>query len=160
MNWTESPAYRIAEWLKAEFPARHVELDDHVDTESVLFYIDAPLAPVLQIGERVLEQYSVREIVDFLVGEHVLERLRWDPTIRLSLDASGTVPPVESRTIECDGRTYRVQRDTEHNVRIFDANGRLLENTPRTMLVMPDSIHQRNISAWQEDIRQWRGRDQ
>jgi hypothetical protein len=98
--------------------------------------------------------------VDFLVGEHVLERLRWDPTIRLSLDASGTVPPVESRTIECDGRTYRVQRDTEHNVRIFDANGRLLENTPRTMLVMPDSIHQRNISAWQEDIRQWRGRDQ
>jgi hypothetical protein len=163
MTWTESPAYRLAEWIKAEMPANHVELDDHFDTESVVFYIDAPgviPAPVLQIGEDMLADHPVTDLVEALKRERVLERLRRDPTLRLALHSSGEVPTHESRTVPCDGRTYRIERDSEHNVRIYDSNDRLLENLPRTILVMPNSVHGRNVTEWQQDIRQWRGPDQ
>jgi hypothetical protein len=153
----------IEQWLQATLPgtaASHAPLDREV----VLFRAHEPRSGApryeLEISREAFEDHIVETIVADLVQQKVADRLRADPTMRLTYSRDRNVPQLETLWVVCDGPHYRVVRDTKHNVRIYDKSNQLLSNWPAVMTVMPNSIHHRPAGGWCEDIRKWRGADQ
>jgi hypothetical protein len=161
--YDEDSFKNIEEWLATALPgtqASHAQLD----RETVLFRAHEARSGApryeLEISREAFEDQRAETIVADLILQKVADRLRADPTMRLSYTRDRNVPHIETLWVTCDGRQYRVVRDGEHSVRIYDRAGQLLANGPLSMTVIPSSIHRRGVSEWCEDIRKWRGRGQ
>lgn len=152
----------IACWLQEKSGVANVEWDAIFDRDVALFrlYRDEPPSPELEVTAEALEDHPSETILADLDDQQVVQRLVADPTMRLRYYTRREVPPREEMWVRCDGRRYRVLRDSGHNVRIFDNAGRLLDNIPDTLLVMPSSVFRKSNQKWCREIREWRGATQ
>ena len=160
MAYDDDSFKTIEQWLVNSFPGTQASYAV-LDREVVLFRVHEPRpgAPrlELEISREAFEDRKVETIVADLVRQRVTDRLRADPTLRLNYTRDRDIPHVETLWVACDERQYRVVRNGEHNVRIYDKADRLLANWPAVMTVMPNSIHRRVATQWCDDIRKWRG---
>ena len=134
-----------------------------LDREVIVFEARQPEGATIcafEITDEALRDHPAEAIIEDLRRHEVVQRLQRDPTMRLRYSTDRDVPSFESLEVRWDGRRYRVVRDAQHNVRIFDASDRALERTPTMMLVMPSSIFRRSLGEWCGDIAAWRGTGQ
>lgn len=153
----------VAKWLANALPGTEVSYGV-LDRETVLYRVHAPHAGApryeLEISREAFEDHPVETILADLARLKIPDRLCVDPTMRLNYTRDRNVHHLETLWVTCDGRNYRVVRDSEHNVRIYDKAQQLLTNWPTVMTVLPSSIHTRPVSEWCEDVRKWRGANQ
>jgi hypothetical protein len=153
----------IASWLQQQFGGATVNANADGDREVVVFRIGLDGGRGvrrLEISQEALDHTEPEVILADLHAEGVVQRLLADPTMQLHYYGDRRVPHFEELPVICDGRRYRVVRDAQHNVRILDSEDKPLINSPRGMLVMPESIHARSLAEWWREIRGWRGNDQ
>jgi hypothetical protein len=149
----------IGDWLQVLLGAVSVQTNSDPVRDAVLFRIDVGDGNVreLEISEEALNDLATEDIVMDLGRAQVSERLRSDSTMRLTYNQYRDVPHFETLIVRCDGKSYRVVRDSHHAVRIFDEADQLLASTPSPLPVLQMSVFRRTPSRWQEDIRHWRG---
>ena len=87
------------------------------------------------------------------------ERLLAHPTLRLLYTSDRTIPHFETLPIHCDGRGYRVVRDENGDVHIYDDQDRRLANR-HGQRTLRSSVFMRSDQEWCEEVRQGRGPDQ
>lgn len=149
---------KLEEWFARHFKEGRIDSEEIFDRDVQLFRVTAPDGTTyeLEITEEAFEDRRVDEILEDLKEEEVAERLRSDPSMRLCYYRGGKVPATETRWITCDGRSYRIVRDADHNVVVYDSQDQPLGNLPDDILVLPSSIHRRRKEKWRSDIRKWR----
>jgi hypothetical protein len=163
LAYDEAAFKHVEHWLVSALPGT-VPSHRALDRDMVLFRAHEPLPGSpryeLEMSREALEDHKVETIVADLVRQKVADRLRADPTMRLNYNRDRQVPHLETLWVTCDSSHYRVVRDGEHNVRIYDKAGQLLANWPAAMTVIQTSIHRRPINQWCQDIQKWRGPNQ
>ena len=132
----------FSDWLSDRLGG---EIDSSYEgkTESYFFRVHIPGTrpdPVLRVMLCAFEDWSLDEIQADLESQGVIERLQRDPTMWLVYTRERVCPQSEPLFVKCDGRNYQVVRDSDHNVRVYDDSGWLLENSPQVLAVMPDSV--------------------
>jgi hypothetical protein len=152
----------VADWLGKQLGAERTRIVDDFDREVVVVCCHKPGsdAAELELSYEALESFDVSQILHDLEGDGIQERLSRDPSVRLQYGTDRRLHHFETRLIQCDGKSYRVVRDAEHNVFIFDNKGKPLASIPAGPLVMGVSIYQKDVSRWCEDVRKWRGSGQ
>jgi hypothetical protein len=156
---TDQPVVKsVAAWLSEQFPSATIEHQGDFDRETHLFRVVRRQGghPELEISREVLEREEPAQVIEELRREDVASRLDRDPNFRIQFFQDG-LRGLETRIVHCDGRRYRVVRDAQHNVSIYDSEDRRLEKMPQSMLVLPDSVFKRDAAKWCSDIRSWRG---
>lgn len=126
MAYDENGFASVEQWLVNASPG--TELSHAVlDRETVLFRAHEPRVGAacyeLEISREAFEDHTVEIVLADLTRHKVADRLRADPTMRLNYTRDRNVPHLETLWVTCDERQYRVVRDSDHNVRIFDTPG-------------------------------------
>jgi hypothetical protein len=148
----------VAAWLAQRFPGAPIEHNGDFDRETYLFRVSLGPArhPELELSREVTDRQDAPQVLSELEREDVAARMSRDPTLRVQFFDDG-IRGFETRIVQCDGRLYRVVRDKQHNVVIYDAKGRRLERSPQSMHVLQGSIFKRDAAKWCEEILQSRG---
>jgi len=152
----------ISEWFSSQMNLE-VSWFEIPDRQVFVFRAESDSSqgdPELEITRVAFEDVPVDQIISDLEDHEVISVFQRDPTMHLTYKSDRTVPHFERMPLRVDGRMYRVVRDRDHNVKIFDDQDRLLENFPSEMTVLPQSIYRRSRQRWSEEIRNWRGPDQ
>ncbi len=142
---------------KGVFPGGKVEQGWGVDESYLLFRVhraDGKRSEI-QFAETALEDYTSAEILRDLAQAETAAQLTARTSHRFTYGPSRDVTPIERMVVVCDGRSYRVVRNLEGFVTVFDDAAERLTNMPRRA-ALPDSIFHRHESQWREDIRRWR----
>lgn len=154
MNVPAEAVEAVEQWLKEQFPDAQVDSGEIFERDVVLFRASEETDHYeLEITEEAFRDHSTDTILDDLESQDVARRLRQDPTLRLQYRSSRRVPYIETRHVTCDGRRYRIVRDSDHNVQIFDSSDQLLEETPPGLRVMQHSVYRRSSDDWCREIR-------
>ena len=146
----------LAKWLESVFPGGKVQYDWVGDDAYLLYRVhraDGKRSEI-QFSETALEDYTTVEILRDLTAESVGAQLKTRTSHRFTYGPSREVTPVERMIVVCDGRSYRVVRNLERAVSVFDEDGHELRNLP-PFLVLPGSIFHTPTWQWQQDIPKW-----
>lgn len=152
----------VAHWLKEATSATRVEFDQAFNTDAWLFRGNRPGQPSveLEIAGNAMDDYTTDQILADLDASAVPARLVKDPSLRLQYHADRSIPHFETKHIRCDDRAYRIVRDSKHHVLVFDVVDKVLQNMPKDVLGLSESIFRRHDQQWREDVRRWRDGDQ
>jgi hypothetical protein len=148
----------IASWLQVKLAAG-VTTRAEFDSEVVVFRVQpvtGGAAMELAISEEALGDHPPDEVIADLAALDIPDRLRRDPTMRLAYSTDRDVPHLETRYVDCDGRRYRLVRDSQHAVRAYDQSDNLLPSLPSPLPILQVSLFRRGLTQLQDDIRQWR----
>lgn len=149
----------LASWLVHLFPGGTVATLADPERDVMVFSItpkDDPEPRSFEATEEALNSHPPEGIIRDLERQRIPALLKRDPTLRPCYSTERRIPHLESLQVSCDNRSYRVVRDSSHNVVIFDASHRRLARLPAAPMVRDDSIFQRPPSEWYRDIRKAR----
>lgn len=153
----------IAAWLASQFPQGTPSAIADSDRDLIVFRVratDGRLLGEVEISDEALQDLPAQSIISDFARSDLVSRMQVDPRFRRSYTKAQALSDSELRSVAFEGRIYTVVRDRQHNVRILDDRGVVLEESPGGPLVLPNSIFSRNLASWQQDIRQWRGESQ
>lgn len=154
MNVPVEAVSAIERWMRTNFPDAYVESREIFERVVVLFRASEEATYYeLEVTGEAFRKQPTGTILDDLENQEVARRLRNDPSLRLQYRSSRVVPHFETRYVSCDGRQYRIVRDSNHNVQIFDSADQLLEETPPGLRVMQNSVYRRSREEWCREIR-------
>ena len=153
----------LASWLLHLFPGGTVANVADPERDVVVFSItpkDEPEPRSFEATAEALNDLPPEGIIRDLERQRIPALLRRDPTLRPCYSSDRRIPHVESLQVSCDNRSYRVLRDSSHNVVILDASQRRLARLPAGPMVRDDSIFRRAPAEWHRDIRKGRAAKQ
>ena len=153
----------LTSWFLQVFPGGASKTRAEPDREVVVFSVtphDASGTRSFEVTDEALNDHPPESIIRDLERQRIPALLKRDPTLRPRYSTDRRIPHVETREVRCDRRTYRVVRDSGHNVVVYDSKDRRLAKTPTGLWVMDASIFARPKAEWCQDIRNWRGPSQ
>jgi len=161
MTTAKEAVQAISEWLRTRFQGSTVDTQNIFDKETQLFrvHVGKGKHPELEVSREVLGHRTTEAILSELGKGDTIERMNRDPSVRIQYFDSG-ITHFETRYLRCDDSLYRVVRDENHNVVVYDSADRRLTKAPRTVLSLPASIFQVSSDEWCSRIRAWRGEGQ
>ena len=136
----------LASWLVHLFPGGTVATLADPERHVMVFSItlkDDPEPRSFEATEEALNDHPPARIIRDLERQRIPALLKRDPTLRPRYSTDRRIPHLESLEVSCDNRSYRVLRDSSHNVVILDASQRLLARLPAGAMVRDDSIFRR-----------------
>ncbi|HWA17133.1 MAG TPA: hypothetical protein VG817_11905 [Gemmatimonadales bacterium] len=152
----------IRRWLEGAFPESNVRLEEDTAHDLSRFLIEdraGGRARVFEVSAITLRQ-DPDGVVRFLREHGVASRLREAPTWRARLGAGETLEYFQQMQIRCDGKSYHVRQNAQHQVSITDARDRPLTRSPAGPVPFEGDITTVPATEWHTRIRTWRGTDQ
>jgi hypothetical protein len=149
----------LTDWLQGVFPGGKIEQGWTIDDAYLLFrvYREDGKRSEIQFAKIALEDYASAEILRDLRRAIIAKQLQARTSHRFTYGPRREVTGTERMVVTCDGHMYRVVRDLNRTVAVFDDEDRPLKNMP-PRLVLPDSIFHRPVQQWRAEIGAWTSR--
>lgn len=148
---------QLAVWLKQAFDAAEVEVIEADRMDVYLFRIrdreERPW-PEFEVTLEALEDWDLNEIGHDITSDGLVQWMKDRPSFRIRYGNDRQISHFESLNVRCGGEWFRVVRDGEANVSIFNsANERLKAGGMR---VLPTSIFRKSEQQWCKEIEELR----